>query len=166
MARCFGAKSTALVAVSLAGLLLVGCAAGRSIQATVGGWFGATRAAEQRPRAYYSAAARVKLKREPVASSQVVGELALHEKVLGYQVEDGFMYVTAEKSGRRGWVRERDLIERLPVKVQPSAKPKAEPAPPEQPPPEPEELPEQGEPPDPVPQPAGQPREKSIFDPY
>jgi hypothetical protein len=127
----------------------------------VGGWFGATRAAEQRPRAYYSAAARVQLHREPVASSQVVGELALHEGVLRYQVEGGFAYVKAEKSGRSGWVRERDLIERLPAKTQPSTQTQAEQAQPE-----PEELPDQDEPPDPDPQPPAQPREKSIFDPY
>ena len=103
----------------------------------------------------------MQLHREPVASSQVVGELALHEGVLRYQVEGGFAYVKAEKSGRSGWVRERDLIERLPAVPKPIAKTPADRAQPE-----PAESSAPDEPPDPAEQPPAQPPEKSIFDPY
>ena len=70
--------------------------------------------------------------------------------------------MTSEKSGRSGWVRERQLIERLPV----TKKPVVEPPPPsaEQPSAQ-EEPPAESEPPA-TEEPPDKPREKSIFDPY
>ena len=155
--------------------MLSGCAVVRSAEETVSGWFGsADGQAEpsgqvaQKPQARYSAAAGVALYRNPDESSEVVGKLALYEGVLSYRVEGGFAYVTSEKSGRSGWVRERQLIERLPV----TKKPVAEPPPPaaEQPstqeePSAQEEPRAESEPPAPE-EPPAKPREKSIFDPY
>jgi hypothetical protein len=147
------------IAVALGSALLVGCAAGRSIQQTVSGWLGK----EATPRAHYVGVARARLHREPEASSEVVGELALHEGVLSYRLENGFAYVRAERSGRSGWMRASDLIDQLPpprprpaaVETSPAPEPEApsaEAAPPAEPPAEPEPAPE--------------PPEKSVFDPY
>ncbi len=117
------------IAIGGLGLMLSGCAAVRSAQETVGGWFGsADGQAGQKPQARYSAAAGVALYRNPDESSEVVGKLALYEGVLSYRVEGGFAYVTSEKSGRSGWVRERQLIERLPVTKKPVVAPPPAPA--------------------------------------
>lgn len=149
------------MAVALGSALLLGCAAGRSMRETVSGWLGK----EPTPRAHYVGVARARLHREPEASSEVVAELALHEGVLSYRVEDGFAYVRAERSGRSGWVRASDLIDQLPPpRPKPAAAetsaapepeaPSAEAAPPAEPPAEPEVESEPEAP------------EKSVFDPY
>ena len=149
-------RTDALFVAVIAGSLLLGCAAGRSVQQTVTGWFDSTEASG-RPQARYAGAAGVSLYREPKASAEVVGRLGFHEGVLSYQVEDGFAYVKSEKSGRAGWVRERDLIERLPVaKKKPVVEAPGEP---------PEEPAAQDEPTEPDDSPVTPP-EKSIFDPY
>lgn len=108
------------IVLALGALALFGCAAAGSMRKTVSGWLGS----EATPHAYYAAVARAKLHREPEASSEVVGELALHEGVLSYRVEDGFAYVRAERSGRSGWVRTTELVEQLP----PARKPVGQPA--------------------------------------
>lgn len=137
------------------GLVLSGCAAS--------GWFAASDApSTDRPKARYSAAAGVALHRAPDASSEVVGTLALHEGVLRYQQDGEFAYVTSDKTGRSGWVRERELIERLPAPKKTAAAPAPAPAAAE--PSETVEPAEAEEPTEPAPPPA--PREKSVFDPY
>jgi hypothetical protein len=108
-----------------------------------------------RPTALYSAAAGVELHHAPDAASEVVGTLGRHEGVLRYQLEGGFAYVTSEKTGRSGWVREGQLIETLPV-AKKAPEPEAIAAPAAETPAEPA--------PEPEPPPA--PREKSVFDPY
>jgi hypothetical protein len=175
-------RHTALVAALLGALLLAGCATGRSAQDTASGWFdrvtGKTSAAEAEPRASYAAVARLKLYREPDASSAVVGELALHEGVLRYQDDRGFAYVKARKSGLEGWVREGQLSERLPSTSKPAAKASSQSpaqtpgvsaapsdsAPTEASPTPPTDAPNEAAPPDPNPDP--QAPERSIFDPY
>ena len=112
-----GATRRAAVAIALAAALLVGCAAAGSLKRTVQGWLGG----EAPPRAHYVGVARARLYREPEASSEVVGELALHEGVLSYRVENGFAYVKAEKSGRTGWVDARALVDQLPPARKPAA---------------------------------------------
>ena len=149
-------RTDALFVAVIAGSLLLGCAAGRSVQQTVTGWFGSTDASE-RPQARYAGAAGVSLYREPKASAELVGVLGLYEGVLRYRVEDGFAYVKSEKSGRSGWVRDRDLIERLPV-----AKKKALTDPPS----ESREAPAVQDEPAELEAPPDEPPEKSIFDPY
>lgn len=146
-------KLASWIALAGIGLILSGCAA---VQSGMTGWFGAPDdRGVGKPHARYSAAAGVALRSKPDESSEVVGKLALHEGVLRYQVEGGFAFVTSQKSGRSGWVRERQLIERLPVATKPAA---------EAPPSAVEEPAEPGEPP-PEEAPA-EPPEKSIFDPY
>ena len=142
----------ARLAVGVAGLMLLGCASMQSMKQTVSGWFGAA----PPPRAYYSGVARAKLRREPEASSEVVGELALHEGVLAYQSDDGFVFVRAEKGGRSGWVRSSELIGQLPPERKATSEPQkaATPPEPEAPPPASEPEPEPQQP------------EKSVFDPY
>jgi len=149
--------------IAIAGLGgLPGCAAMQSAQQTASGWFGeADGRGEGKPQARYSAAAGVVLHRKPDASSEVVGKLALHEGVLSYQRKDGFAYVTSAKGGLSGWVREQQLIERLPMAAKPvvAAPAGAAEEPAVQEPPAPEEAPEPETPP-------AEPPEKSIFDPY
>ena len=155
----------AWIAISGLGLMLSGCAAVRSAQETVGGWFGsADEPAAGKPQARYSAAAGVALYRNPDDSSEVVGKLALYEGVLRYRVEGGYAYVTSEKSGRSGWVRDRQLIERLPATKKPAAATPA-PSPSAEEPSAQEEPPAESEPPA-TEEPPAPPREKSIFDPY
>jgi len=153
--RCRGPWRASGVAIAVAGLLLSGCAAARSAQQTVTGWFGAgsagTPAAGPRPQARYAAAAGVQLHRGPDAASEVVGELALHEAVLRDRLASGFAHVKSKASGRAGWVREQELIARLPVEEE-AATTASEAAAPEAAPSGTDEPPE--------------PPEKSIFDPY
>lgn len=140
------------LALALAAVIGSGCAAGRSATQTARGWLGMeTRA----PRAYYAGAARAKLYRAPDATSAVVGQLALHEGVLCYELDGDFCYVKAERSGNEGWVLNADLIDRLPRASAPARNVAAPAAP--APEPEPELEPE----PD-----APAPAEKSVFDPY
>ena len=161
------ARIASWIAISGLGLMLSGCAVVRSAEETVSGWFGSADGQSgqvaQKPQARYSAAAGVALYRNPDESSEVVGKLALYEGVLSYRIEGGFAYVTSEKSGRSGWVRERQLIERLPVTKKPVAEPPPPPAA-EQPSAQ-EEPPAESEPPA-TEEPPAKPREKSIFDPY
>jgi hypothetical protein len=168
-----GARMALLCA--LLASVLSGCAVARSTQETVGGWFGGKPtdgpAAGVRPRAYYAASARVKVLAEPAASASVVGELALHEGVLGYQVEEGYAYVTSQTGDTKGWVSVRALIEKLPSPTR-AAKPAA--APPAATPAqdgataEPlEPLAPEDDPSDDAEKPSpGATPEKSIFDPY
>ncbi len=168
-------RFTGWVAIAALGALLSGCAATQSATRPASGWFGAgDSASEQKPTARYSAAAGVALHEQPDASSPVLGKLGRHEGVLRYQLENGFAYVTSEKSGRSGWVREGELIERLPaarkaaaaaprVAPEPAVAPR-DPVVPDDPvggdePAEALEPSEPGEPPAEAP-------EKSIFDPY
>jgi hypothetical protein len=138
------------IAIAGLGLVLSSCAVARSVQKSVSASLGVPEArAVGESQARYSAAAGVALHRKPDASSEVVGKLALHESVLRYQRKAGFAYVTAKRSGLAGWVRERQLIERLPASTKRDT---SETTPPEIPQPE-TESPET-------------PPEKSIFDPY
>ena len=107
-------------AVSLA-LALASCA---SVQQTIGGWFGAAtptpaptpqgKAAGAAPRVYFAGTEAVKLYSEPSASSKVIGELSLHEKVTRFKLERGFAYVESAARGLKGWVKNSQLIWRLP----------------------------------------------------
>lgn len=114
---CVGPKLAFWIAVAGLGLMLSGCAAVRSAQQAVSG---SPRTADERgvgkPQERYSAAAGVALHRKADASSEVVGELELHESVLRYQRRAGFAYVASQRSGLAGWVREEQLIARLPEK--------------------------------------------------
>jgi hypothetical protein len=138
--------------LAVTALSLVGCASTRSLQQTVAGWFGA----EPKPRACYAGVARAKLRREPEASSEIVGELALHEGVLAYQSDDGFVFVRAEKGGRSGWVRSSELIGQLPAERKVTSEPQKAATPPEA----------EAPPPTSEPEPEPQQPEKSVFDPY
>jgi hypothetical protein len=104
------------------------------------------------------------LYRAPDASSEVVGELALHEGVLRYQVDGDFAYVKAERSGRSGWLASANLIDSVPRASQPSRaeKPATE---------APASAPEVVEPAEPPESETAEPEapappEKSVFDPY
>ncbi len=139
-----------------AATLIVGCATGRK---TEGGWLGIGASA---PRAYYVGVARAKLYRAPDVSSEVVGELAMHDGVLRYEVKGEFSYVKAEQGGRSGWLQSAKLIDDLPRQTTRAEKP-ASAAPVSAPDAgEPTEKPE-GETTEPE---APHPPEKSVFDPY
>ena len=165
------ARIASWIAISGLGLMLSGCAVVRSAgdrERMV--WFWRGRRAVRAGRAE-AAGTLFGCRRCGVAERTVlglVGKLAL-AGVLSYRVEGGFAYVTSEKSGRSGWVRERQLIERLPVMKKPVAEPPPRPAA-EQPstqeePSTQQESPAESEPPAPE-EPPAPPREKSIFDPY
>jgi len=67
------------------------------------------------PRGYFAGTEGMKLYSKPSASSKVVGELSLHEKVTRFKLERGFAYVESTKSGLKGWVNNSQLIWRLPT---------------------------------------------------
>ena len=120
-------------AVSLA-LSLASCA---STQQTIGGWFGTAtptpaptpqrKAAAAAPRVYFAGTEGVKLYSEPSASSKVIGELPLHEKVTRLKLERGFAYVESAARGLKGWVNNSQLIWRLPSGATTTAPGTAEP---------------------------------------
>jgi hypothetical protein len=118
-------------AVSLA-LALASCA---SVEQTIGGWLGVAtptptpkeKAAAAAPRVYFAGAEAVKVYSEPSASSTVLGELSLHEKVTRFKLERGFAYVESGPRGLKGWVRNSELIWRLPSGATTTAPATAEP---------------------------------------
>ena len=114
---------------------LAGCAA---VQQSVGGWFGAaaptptpqmTPVAAVAPRVYYAGVEALKLYSEPSASSKVVGQLSLHEKVTRSKLDRGYAYVESDKSGAKGWVNNAQLLWRLPSAPTTAAPAPAEPQP-------------------------------------
>jgi len=136
---------------------LAGCA---TMQRTVGGWFGTATPtpaptpapqapAAAAPRVYYAGTDGLKVYSEASTSSQVLGQLSLHEKVTRFKLERGYAYVESAKSGLKGWVINAQLIWRLPT-----APTTAEPSPVETEPEEPAAP--QGEAPH-APTPAAQP---------
>jgi hypothetical protein len=64
---------------------------------------------------YYAGAEGVQVYSEPSASSKIVGKLSLHEKVIRTKLEKGYAYVQSTKSSVKGWVKNADLIQRLPT---------------------------------------------------
>ena len=113
----------AAVVLSVA-LVLASCAA---MQQRVGGWFGAAtptpaptptpqvKPAAAAPRVYFAGIEGLKVYSKPSASSKVVGELSLHEKVTRVKLERGFAYVESATGGPKGWVNNAQLIWRLPT---------------------------------------------------
>ena len=170
---------------------LAGCA---TIQRSVGGWFGAATptptpspapgAAAQAPRVYYAGVEGMRVYSDPSSEAKVVGKLSLHERVTRTKLERGFAFVESAASGTKGWVKNAQLIWRLPTAPTTAAPAgtKPQPAEPEAPaaeePPAPA-APEAAEPaaeprPASTPEPAAPPRSKetpggvapSIFDAY
>lgn len=146
-----------------------------------GGDSSATRATEAAPaaaaeqRVYYADVDGLKVYSQPSFSSNVVGTLSLHEKVLRSKLERGFAYVTSAQNATKGWVNNARLIWRLPSaptngsaapEEEPATAPQAEepPAPAEEPPAE-----EPGEPQAPAAQeaqePAGEPSPDTTAEP-
>jgi hypothetical protein len=129
-------------AVSVA-LVLASCA---SVQHTVGGWFGTATptpsptptlqtkggAATTAPRVYYAGIEGLQVYSAPSASSKVIGQLSLHEKVTRFKLERGYAYVESTKSDVKGWVKNAQLIWRLPS-APTTAAPAAEEVQPEEP---------------------------------
>jgi hypothetical protein len=166
------ARRSAVAAIGGA-LLLSACAGGGSGSGTVGGWLDGVRgktSAEGQSRVSYAAAARIKIYGKPEADSPVIGLLDRYEKIARYQSVSGFAYVEA-RGNLSGWVRESQLIERLPHK---SAE--GEPTPPAEATPAPGDSvetevkpPPDTAPTEPVPPDSGaEPKEpeRSVFDPY
>jgi hypothetical protein len=71
----------------------------------------------------------------PSSSSNVIGTLSLHEKVIRSNVERGYALVESTKSGIKGWVDNAQLTWRL-APAPKTAGPAPEEAPPEEAPPE------------------------------
>ncbi len=112
----------------LGALLLVGAAsAGCSGAQRVGGWLGSeptptpSASAADQPRVYFAGAQGLRVYAEPSFSARVVGELALHEKVVRRRLERGYAYVEAERTGLAGWVDNARLLWRLPASAKGSA---------------------------------------------
>jgi hypothetical protein len=130
-------------------VVLASCA---TTQKSVGVWFAtatptptpAPKAkAAQAPRAYYAGVEGLKVYAAPSSSSNVIGTLSLHEKVIRSNVERGYALVESTKSGIKGWVDNAQLTWRL-APAPKTAGPAPEEAPPEEAPPEeapPEEAP-------------------------
>lgn len=139
---------TAVVSVAL---LLASCT---SVKQTVGGWWGSstptptTKAtAAQAPRVYYAGVEGLKLYGAPSSEANVVGSLSLYEKVARLKLDRGYAYVESAKTGMRGWVKNAQLVWRIPT-----APTTAGPAPQEEEPEEPEAQPVEPAPVPPTPE--------------
>jgi hypothetical protein len=112
------------VAVVSVGILLAGCAA---MKQRMGGWFGAAAttptpeptptpqgASATAPRVYYAGVEGMQVRGGPSASSKVIGQLSLHERVTRFKLERGYAYVESAESATKGWVNNSQLIWRLP----------------------------------------------------
>jgi hypothetical protein len=175
-----GSKRTLAARVGIAILTGAFALAGCSMPKAVSGWFGGEPAPAEETalgegHVYYASAAGLRVHGKPAAASPVVGELALHEKVIRYKVERGYAYIKAE-SGLTGWVDNAMLIWRVPGTrpvaapepvveeppvEEPSAAPEAPPTP---------TLPEPSPPPTATPATEGRPTPgepgPGLFDPY
>ncbi len=74
------------------------------------------------PRVYYAGVEGLKLFPESSFSGAPLAELPLHQKVLRYKLERGFAYVKVPGTGQVGWVRNRDLVWRIPKTSQKTSK--------------------------------------------
>jgi hypothetical protein len=116
------------VAMSIA---LGGCS---SLRESMNGWFGAsstpaaTPVTSQAGQIYYAAIDGVIVYAQPSESSQVVGHLALHERVTRTRIERGYAYIVADQNRPGGWVDNAQLLWRLPPAVAGSTPGEAEPA--------------------------------------
>jgi hypothetical protein len=129
-----------IAAVVSVGILLAGCA---SMQQHIGGWFGAatpTATPEPTPtpqgtpeaaapRVYYAGIEGMKVRGGSSASSKVIGQLSLHERVTRFRLERGYAYVESAESATKGWVNNSQLIWRLPSEAATAAPPSTEPEP-------------------------------------
>jgi hypothetical protein len=127
-----------IAAVVSVGILLAGCA---SMQQRVGGWFGAStptptpeptptpQTAAAAPRVYYAGIEGMKVRGGPSASSKVIGQLSLHERVTRFKLQRGFAYVESAESATKGWVNNSQLIWRLPSEASTTAPGSTEPEP-------------------------------------
>lgn len=112
-------KRVAVALVAVAALPLAGCS---GLRQTMGGWFGGTPSAaagdgEGSP--YYAGEAGLVLRDAPSRSGKVIGKLALHEKVLRTDLQEGWAYVTSTTGGQAGWVDNAKLVWRLPAAASP-----------------------------------------------
>jgi len=110
------AGSRFILAVAAA-IVLGGCS---GVRQNLNGWFGkpppdATAASSRQGQTFYAAVAGMTVHAEASMSSDVVGRLALHEKVTRSRLEHGYAYVTADASGIEGWVDNAQLLWRLPA---------------------------------------------------
>jgi hypothetical protein len=64
---------------------------------------------------FYSGIAGLRVYSEPTSSSDVVGTLALHEKITRTQVERGYARVWSTRTDVTGWVDNAKLIWRIPA---------------------------------------------------
>jgi hypothetical protein len=76
---------------------------------------------------WYCGRAGLEVRASAFVTSKVIGQLALHEKVVRTKTERGFAHIESEKSGLEGWVEDAELISQLPaVSSVPPAKPATE----------------------------------------
>lgn len=113
-----------LVVVLGAVWLLGGCAAG---EPTLAEWFGAaaptaTPTPAPETDVLYAGEAGLAMHFLPSGSSQIVGRLALHERVTRLDLQRGYARVVAD-NGLEGWVDNARLLWRLPLAATPTPAP-------------------------------------------
>lgn len=69
---------------------------------------------------YFAGEGNLKIHESPSAGSKVVGQLALHQKVLRREVSKGYAHIRTPDDSLRGWVDNARLIWRLPSGTPPA----------------------------------------------
>jgi hypothetical protein len=64
---------------------------------------------------FYVGAEGLRVYAEASGSAQVIGRLALHERVMRSEVERGYAHIRSQRSGIEGWVDNAKLLARLPA---------------------------------------------------
>jgi hypothetical protein len=158
---------TAFVIGLAAAIASSGCA---GVSPTLDRWLGRSPSTADSSGVFYSAVDGLTVHARPARSSEVVGRLPIHERVVRSKLEGGYAYVRAGRSGLEGWVDNSRLLWRLPTEGAPPAATagEGEPA-------TPAATAGEGEPATPAAQPAGEPAKPpaepskpkpSVFDPF
>jgi hypothetical protein len=166
------ARTRAAFVVGLAAAIASsGCA---GVSPTLDRWLGRSPSAAGSSGVFYSAVDGLTVHARPARSSEVVGRLPLHERVVRSKLEGGYAYVRAGRSGLEGWVDNSRLLWRLPTAgAPPAAAGEGEPGPAAGE--AAEAAPAASEPSAPAAQPAGEPAKPpaepskpkpSVFDPF
>lgn len=112
-----------VLTLALAATLATGCAGGKMF----GGSSGA--GSKSGAQTFYAGVERLKVYKEAGASSKVLGELSLHQKVTRSKIESGYAYIKTDNGKLQGWVLNARLLWRLPATTAaPGAAPAEEPA--------------------------------------
>ncbi|MBI5503376.1 MAG: SH3 domain-containing protein [Deltaproteobacteria bacterium] len=124
------------LALALAATLAAGCSGSNMFGGSAGA---GSKSGKNGAQTFYAGVAGLGVHAKASASSKVLGELALHQKVTRSKIESGYAYIKTDKGRLEGWVVNARLLWRLPAakgaapdgSPQPAAETAQEPPPPQ-----------------------------------